>query len=217
MDASRGQCLWRDRRHAGALLGRRLAPHVHHHQDTTVVGLPRGGLEVAAELASVLQLPLSCWSVQRLTLPGQEGEPLGAIAPGNIHILDEARLRQLGLHGEEQRQWLRLHEERMRQEQLRFGDPAPGELSHRRLILVDEGIRSGMTMAAALRSLRALYPTTITVAVPVGRRLALDGLRQLADHVLALQAVEQLPRLTDWFAALPALEEGEVIALLGAA
>lgn len=206
--------IWRDRRHAGALLAERLASDVHHHQDTTVVGIPPGGLEVAASLAAVLQLPLSCWSVQRLRSPGGGGEPLGAIAPGNIHLLDEERLSELGLDADGRRELLRRHERRLQQDQRRFGDPEPEELRRRRLILVDEGIRSGLAMGAALRSLRSLYPTAITVAAPVGTRAVLERLLQLADRLVVLQPVECLRSLSDWFACLPPLGDGEVLQLL---
>lgn len=214
MDRRDGGWLWRDRRHAGALLAEQLAPEVHHHQDTTVVGIPPGGLEVAAALASVLQLPLSCWSVQRVRIPGWEEQTLGAIAPGHIHNLDEEQLQRLGFDAEARHQLLHRHERRMQSDQDRFGDPDPQELSHRRLILVDEGVRTGRVMEAALQSLRSLYPTTITVAVPVGTRSVLAQLERQADRLLVLQKVEQLPRIADWFAELPPLREGDVIALL---
>lgn len=214
MERRDGRWLWQDRRHAGRLLAERLAPGVHHHQDTTVVGLPPGGIEVGAALASVLQLPLSCWSVQRVPCPGREDQALGAIAPGHIHNLDEDRLRQLGLDEQARHHLLRDHEGRMRRNQERFGDPDPAELAHRRLILVDEGVRTGRAMAAALLSLRSLYPTTITVAVPVGIRAALEELEPLADQLVVLQPVERLNRLADWFGWLPPLGEGELIALL---
>lgn len=212
-----GGWLWRDRRHAGALLAEQLAPEVHHHQDTTVVGIPPGGLEVAAALASVLQLPLTCWSVQRVRLPGRPGPMLGAIAPGHVHNLDEELLQRLGFDAEARHRLLHDHEHRMRLDQDRFGDPDPRELSHRRLILVDEGVRTGRVMEAALQSLRSLYPTTITVAVPVGTRSALAQLEAQADRLLVLHPVEHLAQIADWFADLPSLQEGDVIALLRAA
>lgn len=217
MQTPQREWIWRDRRHAGTLLGQRLAPQVRHHQDTTVVGIPPGGMEVAAALASQLQLPLSCWSVQRVRAPGADTEPLGAIAPGNIRILDEERLKQLGLDAERRRDLLLQHEQRMRENQNRFADPQPEDLSHRRLIVVDEGIRTGMAMWAALMSLRSLYPATITVAAPVASREALDRLMLLADQVVVLQPVERLCRLSDWFARLPPLDEWAVIGLLQAA
>lgn len=214
MEADREMELWRDRRHAGAVLAQLLAPLVHRHQDTTVVGIPPGGMEVAAALAAELQLPLSCWSVQRVQLPGSGQEVIGAIAPGNIHLLDERLLQRLGLDEQERRALLQQHKQRMARDQQRFGDPGPAELSHRRLILVDEGIRTGLAMGAGLLSLRSLYPISITVAAPVASREALERLGPLADQVVVLQSVEHLPSLSDWFVSLPPLQEQEVIALL---
>jgi putative phosphoribosyl transferase len=209
--------IWRDRRHAGALLGERLASRVQHHQDTTVVGIPPGGIEVAAALAAVLQLPLGCWSVQRLWLPGAARRAIGALAPGNIQLPDDDGLRLLGLDGDQAEALLRRQARRLERDQRRFGDPGPAELRHRHLILVDEAIRSGLAMAAGLQSLRPLYPASITVAAPVGCREALRRLEPLADEVLVLRQVEQLPQLSDWFQVLLPLSSQGVIALLRAA
>lgn len=208
--------VWRDRGHAGALLGQRLAAQVHHPQDTTVMGIPPGGMEVAAALAAVLQLHLSCWSVQRLCFPCRGQEAIGALAPGNIHLFDDNGLKRHGLDDEGRQELLRRQERRLEHDQRRFGDPGPAELSHRHLILVDEAIRSGLTMGAGLLSLRAFYPASITVAAPVGCLEALERLGPLADEVVVLRSVEQLPRLSDWFASLPPLGAREVIALLRA-
>ena len=208
--------IWRDRRHAGALLGEHLASRVQHHQDTTVVGIPHGGIEVAAALAAVLQLPLSCWSVQRLWFPGAARRAIGALAPGNIQLPDADGLRRLGLDGDQAEALLRRQARRLERDQRRFGDPEPAELRHRHLILVDEAIRSGLAMAAGLQSLRALYPASITVAAPVGCQEALRRLGPLADGVVVLRRVEQLPQPSDWFQLLPPLTSQGVIALLRA-
>lgn len=214
MQASEARGIWRDRGHAGALLAQRLSSQVHHHQDTTVMGIPPGGMEVAAALAAVLQLPLSCWSVQRLWLPGAEPQAIGALAPGNIQVFDDPGLQRLGLDGDSCQALLLRQARCLARDQRRFGDPQPAELSHRHLILVDEAIRSGLAMGAALRSLRALYPASITVAVPVGCQKALERLGPLADQLVVLQPVEQPPQLSDWFASLPPLGAREVIRLL---
>lgn len=216
MEAIGEEGIWRDRRQAGALLGERLASRVQHRQDTTVVGIPPGGIEVAAALAAVLQLPLSCWSVQRLWLPGARRTAIGALAPGNIQLLDDDGLSRLGLDGEQAEALLRRQSRRLERDQRRFGDPGPAELRHRHLILVDEAIRSGLAMAAGLQSLRALYPASITVAAPVGCLEALRRLSPLADQVVVLRPVAQLHQLSDWFASLPPLGAREVITLLRA-
>lgn len=207
---------WQNRGHAGAQLAQRLASQVHHHQDTTVMGIPPGGIEVAAALAAMLQLPLSCWSVQRLWLPGERQQLIGALAPGNVHLFDDQGIRRIGLDAEGCRSLLLRQARQLARDQRRYGDPGPAELSHRHLILVDEAIRSGLAMGAALLSLRTLYPASITVAVPVGCQEALDRLEPLADQLVVLRPVEQLPHLSDWFASLPPLGARQVIALLRA-
>lgn len=214
MESAGAAGIWRNRGHAGALLGQRLVSQVPHHQNATVMGIPPGGMEVAAALAAVLQLPLSCWSVQRLWLPGAQQQVVGALAPGNIHLFDDPGLKRLGLDGDGCQALLRRHARRLARDQRRFGDPEPAELSHRHLILVDEAIRSGLAMGAGLLSLRALYPASITVAAPVGCQQALDWLLPLADRVVVLQPVEQLQQVSDWFDVLPPLEPRQVIALL---
>lgn len=216
MEADHEVGIWRNRVHAGALLGQRLASQIPHHQNTTVMGIPPGGMEVAAALAAVLQLPLSCWSVQRIWLPGAQQQAVGALAPGNIRLLDHHGLTRVGVDGEGSRALLQRHARRLALDQRRFGDPGPAELSHRHLILVDEAIRSGLAMGAGLLSLRSLYPASITVAAPVGCQDALEWLLPLADQVVVLQPVEQLQQLSDWFASLPPLGPRQVIALLRA-
>jgi len=216
MEADGEAGIWRDRRHAGALLAERLACTVHHHQDRTVVGIPHGGIAVAAGLVAELQLPLSCWSVRRLWRPGGPQEAIGALAPGNVQVLDDQGLRRLGFDAEHCQALLRQQTKRLEQDQRRFGDPAPAELRHRHLILVDEAIRSGRAMGAGLLSPRALYPASITVATPLACLEALERLAPLADQVVVLRQVERLPRLCDCFAALPPLSVEQVIALLRA-
>lgn len=206
--------IWRDRADAGALLARRLAPGVHHHQDTTVIGIPPGGIAVAASLAAELQLPLSSWSVQRLWLPGGRPLSIGALAPGNIQLLDVRGIQRLRLDAEVCQALLRRQAGRLARDQRRFGDPGPAELRHRHLIVVDEAIRSGLAMAAALMSLRALYPASITVAAPLGCLEAIDRLGPLADRLVVLRPLQRLASLSDWFASLPPLQARDVIALL---
>lgn len=216
MEAGGEQGIWRSRGHAGVLLGQRLAVELPPHQNTTVMGIPPGGVEVAAAMAALLQLPVSCWSVQRLWLPGTTREAVGALGPGNIQLLDDSALQRLGLDGESRQALLRRHARRLVRDQCRFGDPGAAELRHRHLILVDEAIRSGLAMGAGLLSLRALYPASITVAAPVACQEALEWLLPLADRVVVLQPVEQLQHLGDWFDLLPTLAPRRVIALLSA-
>ena len=182
-----------------------------------VMGIPPGGMEVAAALAGVLQLPLSCWSVQRMWLPGACQVTIGALAPGNIQMLGAYGLRRHGLDPERCQALLQRQERHLQKDQRRFGDPNPMELRHRHLILVDEANRSGLAMAAGLLSLRAFYPASITVAAPVACLAALERLGPLADQVVVLRPVEWLPQLADWFGSLSPVGARQVIALLGAA
>lgn len=169
---------------------------------------------MAAALAAELQLPLSSWSVQRRRLPGQGGTTIGALAPGNIQLVDEAGGERHGLDAELYQALLRRQARHLARDQRRFGDPDPAELSHRHRILGDEAIRSGLAMGAAVLSLRAFDPASITLAAPVGCRQALEWLQPLTGQVVVRRPVEAPPGLRDWFVSSLSLGPKQMIALL---
>jgi predicted phosphoribosyltransferase len=205
---------WPDRTQAGQALATKL-PHCRGRLwDTRVLGLPHGGLVVAAGLARELRLPLASWSVQRLG--GDDGRTLVALAPGNIVAWDPTQADQRATDAEGL-QLLQALETEMRRLQLCLADALPNDLRGQRLIVVDEGIRSGLTMAAALTSLRRLYPASITVAAPMADRHGRNRLANLADDLVVLQPVVAGGERKRWFREFTPPTDSELIALLAEA
>jgi len=111
-----------------------------------VVGLPRGGIVVAAELASALRLPLVSWAVRKLTHPTAPELALGAIAPGGVLIWDEPYLHQWHLNPQLRRQLVLESDKELQRRQRLYGDPPLAALRGRPLLVVDDGVATGMTV-----------------------------------------------------------------------
>jgi len=205
---------WPDRNRAGQALAVKL-PHCRGRLwDTRVLGLPHGGLVVAAGLARELRLPLASWSVQRLG--GDGARTRMALAPGNVVARDRPEAGQRATDPEDL-QLLNALEAELRRLQLCFADALPHDLRGQRLIVVDEGIRSRLTMAAALTSLRRLYPASITVATPMADRRGRNLVANLADDLVVLRPVIAGGQRKRWFRDFTQPTDSELIELLAGA
>lgn len=175
---------FRDRRDAGRSLAQLLGAYAARH-DVVVLGLPRGGVPVAAEVAEALGAPLDVFVVRKLGVPGQEELAMGAIASGGVRVMNEALVRSLGLTpGEVERVALAEGRELERRARAFRGGRPPHSLAGKVAILVDDGLATGATMRAAVQALRILDPARIVVAVPVGSDPACAALRAEADEVV---------------------------------
>lgn len=205
--------LFRDREDAG----QRLAPHLAHHRDAqpVVLGLPRGGLVVAYEIARALGAPLDVWVARKLGAPMQPELGVGAIAEGGEVYLDAEIIRLLGITDEELAQVAEREAEELERRVRRFRGrrPAP-EIRGRTVILVDDGIATGGTARAAIRSLRRLGPRRLVLAVPVGSAPTLDALRSEVDEVVCLQPDPHLGSVGAWYLDFTQTSDEEVRALL---
>jgi predicted phosphoribosyltransferase len=170
--------------------GRQLAEKLDKYagrKDVIVLGLPRGGVPVAYEVAKRLRAPLDVFIVRKLGVPGFEELAAGAIASGGVRVLNEAVTRAIP-HAEEAIEAVTAREtaELERRERIyREGRP-PLELRDRIAILVDDGLATGATMRAAVKALRQSGAATIVVAVPVGPPDTCLELEQLADETICL-------------------------------
>ena len=212
MDA--GDVRFANRREAGRLLADRLVQYANR-EDVIVLGLPRGGVPVAYEIASALQARLDVFICRKLGLPGQEEMAIGAIASGGIRVLHEELATALGVSAQDLEVTVAKEEKELeRRERLYRGGIAPLVLRDRIVILVDDGIATGSTMEAALLALRQLRPAKIVVAVPVAPPSSLASLRSLADEVVCITVPESLYAISQFYEDFNQLTDEEVLALL---
>lgn len=179
-----------DRAEAGRQLAEKLQKYAGR-DDVTVLGLPRGGVPVAYEVAKRLHAPLDAFIVRKLGVPGFEELAAGAIASGGVRVLNDDVMRAIP-HAEDAIEAVTAREtaELERREQIYRGErPAP-ELRDRIVILVDDGLATGATMRAAVKALRQRGAARIIVAVPVGPQDTCRELAQKADETICLSTPE---------------------------
>ena len=175
---------FRDRSEAGRLLGMRLRDE--RLDDPVVLGLPRGGVVVAAEVAAALGAPLDVLVARKLGVPWQPDLAFGAVAPGVVALRDDvvavARLRLSDIEGAAARETAKLEDlaDRYR------GDRPPVSVRGRTAIIVDDGLATGATATAAVRSVRRDDPKRVIVAVPVCAAPTASELRHEVDAVVCL-------------------------------
>ncbi|GAB4333999.1 MAG: phosphoribosyltransferase [Dehalococcoidia bacterium] len=206
-----------DRREAGALLGKAVRERLVG-REAVVLGLPRGGVPVAYEVAAALGAPLDVFVVRKLGVPGQEELALGAIASGGVQVLNEDLVRELGIGPEaiERIAERERHELERREHLYRDGRP-PVEVRGRHVVVVDDGLATGATMRAAVAALRAHGPASVTVAVPVAAEDTRDMFRLLADDIICLATPEPFRAVGLWYRDFRPTSDDEVRDLLAKA
>jgi predicted phosphoribosyltransferase len=207
---------FQDRREAGQRLAAQLAPYAGR-TDVLVLGLARGGVPVASEVARVLRLPLDVFIVRKLGVPGQEELAMGAIATGGIRVLDTALIRSLHVSDEAvARVTSREHRELQRREDAyRNMRPTP-DVSGLTVILVDDGLATGASMFAAVAALRQAKPAAIIVAAPVSSPDACAAMKRIADGCVCVLTPKHFGGVGAWYADFSQTTDTEVRAILEA-
>lgn len=196
--------------------GRRLAAALagQHDANTVVLALPRGGVPVAYEVARALAAPLDVLVVRKLGAPGQPELAIGAVTT-DVVVLDRETVDLLGVPDEYvDRLVKRERREVKRRAELFRGDRAPLDVGDRTVILVDDGIATGSTMAAAIDAVRKLGARSVVVATPVASPQALARLRARADHVVCLEAPPEFPAVGVYYEDFTQTTDEEVCRLL---
>jgi erythromycin esterase-like protein/predicted phosphoribosyltransferase len=176
--------LFRDRRDAGRVLASLLKDY-RDHPDVVVLGLPRGGVPVAYEVARALSAPLDVFVVRKLGIPGREEVAMGAIASGGVVVLDDDVVRGLRIPPGEVRQVVeREARELLRREQAYRRDRPMVDITGKTVILVDDGLATGASMRAAIVALRRLRPERIVVGVPAAPASTCEELATQVDEVV---------------------------------
>jgi predicted phosphoribosyltransferase len=200
--------------------GRQLAVAVGgyaHATDVLVLGLPRGGVPVASEVAGALDAPLDILVVRKLGVPGHDELAMGAIASGGITVLNRDLIAQLGITQEAiDRVTDRERAELARRESAYRGNVPHADVTGRTVILVDDGLATGATMSAAVSAVHAMHPRRIVVAVPVASRDAMRLLRQSADDCVSVLEPEPFYGVGLWYEDFTQTTDREVRQLLAA-
>lgn len=210
MDGALG---FKDRQDAG----RRLAALLEQLrcEQPVVVGIPRGGVPVAAEVARALGAPLDVAVVRKIGAPQSPEYAIGALAEGGVHVLSEQAVRALRLTEDECVALVARVEGELERRLRRYrGDRAPIELNGRTAILVDDGLATGRSALAAVRSLRRRGAARVIVAVPVAARESAQSLSDDADEVVCVAMPADLWAVGYWYEDFSPTSDVEVAALL---
>jgi len=209
--------IFANRSDAGRQLAAALADLAGSH-DAVVLGIPRGGVAVAAEIARALQVPLDVFLTRKLGVPGHEELAFGAVAADGIRYLDLEIVRQAGLTEAEID---RITADTLQLLQHRAGlyraGRAPLRVEGRSTILVDDGIATGASFYAAVQALRQLHPAQIIAATPVAPPSTAAWLRTHVDRFVCPHTPAMFQAVGQFYAAFPQLSDADVMQLLAAA
>lgn len=205
--------MFTDRRDGGEQLAKALADH-----DLTrplVLALPRGGVPVAYAVAEALDAPLEVFVVRKIGAPFHPELGVGAIAEGGEPVSDDETLAALGLRADELGDTVAQEraelDRRVRQYR---GERSLPDVSGRDVVVVDDGLATGISALAAVRALRARGPARVILAVPVAAPQSADRLRGEADEVVCVHTPPQFHAVGQWYAEFPQTDDDTVIDLL---
>lgn len=209
-----GHTLFQNRADAGKQLAARLMAFARD-PSARVLGLPRGGVPVAYEVAAALHVPLDILLVRKLGVPGEPELAMGAIATGGIRVLNADVVRALGI-SDDVIEAVTRHEQRemARREHLYRGDRPLISLSGRLAIIVDDGMATGATQRAAVIAARRLGAARCVVAVPVAAAVTYNALRAEGIEVLSVLMPRDLYAIGFWYEEFPQTTDEEVRQLL---
>lgn len=206
---------FRDRRDAGRILAAALGSYAGQVA-VVVLGLPRGGVPVAYEVARALGAPLDVFLVRKLGVPGHEELAMGAIASGEIMVLNDDVVTTTGVQPGEIESVVARELETLRRREAGYrGDRAPLDVRGRVTIVVDDGLATGATMRAAVRALRERGADSIVVAVPTAPRETCDALAREVEDVICVITPDPFMAVGLWYSDFTPVGDDEVRALLG--
>lgn len=205
--------LFADRIEAGRLLAEKLQRFAG--EDTVVVGLPRGGVPVALEVARALDAPLDVIVVRKLGVPFQPELAMGAVGEGGVRVIDPEVVRQAGVSAPDLAEVQTREQTELERRTRRFRDRHPRiTLAGRTVIVIDDGIATGSTARAACRVVRAQEAGKVVLAAPVASPRTAAALREDADEVICLETPEGFMAIGQFYADFSQTTDDEVVAML---
>ncbi len=206
--------IFRDRIEAGQLLARELMQY-SDRPGVIVLGLPRGGVPVAFEVAVALRAPLDVFIVRKLGTPGHRELAMGAIATGGVRVLNAAVVQERSIPMEIIDAVAVEEERELKRRELMYRGSSPEpEVCGKTVILIDDGIATGSTIRAAILALNAQHPACLIVAVPIAAASACRELRPEVDDVVALMEPESFFGVGQWYEDFRQTGDEEVTELL---
>ena len=209
---------FRDRSDAGRQLATELRAREEPGGDAVVLALPRGGVPVGYEVAVALNLPLDVCVVRKLGVPGQPELAMGAIASGGVQVLHSSAVEMMEIGNNEVAAIAERERRELERRELAYrGDAPPLDVERRTVIVVDDGLATGATMLAAIRSLRARRAGAIVVAVPVAPKETVRRIANAADEVVCLLMPEPFGSIGAFYLSFAQLGDDDVRYLLAEA
>lgn len=206
--------LFRDRIDAGRQLGQTLLTRYDKKPCTLVLGLPRGGVPVAHEVARALKIPLDILVVRKLGLPAQQEYAMGAIASGGVTYIDDTVIKAMQVSQSSLEAVIETESVELgRREHAYRQGLKPLDITQKTVILVDDGLATGATMRAAIAAVRNMKPARIVVAIPVAAADTLEKIRREADDVICLATPFPFRAVGVWYEHFPQTTDEEVKAL----
>ena len=205
---------FRDRREAGRLLAERLDTYAGRN-DTLVLGLPRGGVPVAYEVATALRLPLDVFVVRKLGTPWHEELAMGALASGGVRVINQDLVRQLNVPASEVELITRREKRELERMEVLFRGNRPfPDVTGKTVLLIDDGLATGATMQVAVAALRQKGAQRVVVGVPVASPDTCDSFRDIADDIVCVYTPEPFYAVGHWYEDFGQTSDEEVHELL---
>lgn len=205
--------IFKDRVDAGEILANKLSKYAA--EKPLVLGLPRGGVPVAFEVAKALKAPLDVYIVRKLGVPGHEELAMGAIATGDVRVLNESVIGPLQISKEAiETETKKEKEELKRRERVYRSGRGPLNVANRTVLLIDDGIATGSTIKAAIAALKKQKAAKIVVGVPVAPWSTIEELKKEVDDLVCVSAPDFFIAISVWYDEFPQTTDEQVRELL---
>ena len=206
--------IFSNRQEAGRVLAERLEKYANR-EEVIVLGVPRGGVPVAFEVARALDAPLDIFVLRKLGVPGHEELAFGAIGSGGVRVLNTDVLNKLGVSEVEIAAATKEETKELeRRERLYRGSRPPLHVEGSTVILVDDGIATGASLRAAIQAIRKLKPAALVVATPVAPRTTLQSMRHEVDDLVCAEVPDPFYGVGQFYEDFSQVSDEEVIQLL---